>query len=89
VNLDLMPARVQRPEGSYVTENCRVVITGDAVVVHREWVGEPETWPYSSVLEYDRARTLLKFQTSAGVLQVSRGHGCGCGSPLRRIDTPW
>jgi hypothetical protein len=93
---DVYPAEVLMPDG-IVLSGVRAFVTSHRVLAYRETDGRRIelaaelhlTDPWS--VPADRS-TLhagqLECRTPEGTAWINRGHGCGCGSPLKALGSP-
>lgn len=94
---DVHPAEVVLPDGS-ILKGARAFVTTRRVLIftvnsEREIelaadldVTEPDIVPPSRAT-LGPSET-IEVRTPAGTAWVNKGHGCGCGSPLKAMDPP-
>lgn len=82
-----MPAMVRIGDGARV-QPCRVIVDDDGrAVVLGEANGRAEVLARARVeVERERGRAWSLTTADGEVWAVTSGGGCGCGSPLKRLD---
>lgn len=87
VIVDLFPAEVATDETTW--RSARALITSDRVYVVTR--SGPAGWELAAVLGYTsmvrgRGRSYDLTLDDGSGCQVRKGSGCGCGSPLKRLN---
>lgn len=85
VLFDIFPARVTYEDGSRV-DKTRVIISEDALYVFRDDPNGPGVVADPAVMLLSFTGGPLRgieLQTKAGLIQVVRSSGCGCGSRVK------
>lgn len=87
-HIDLFPARIVTPAKTF--ERARLVVQAGRAYVWEEQAGGvvPLVLQSDAVLERDRsAAAPYQVVTASGeVWECKKSGGCGCGSPLKRLD---
>lgn len=88
------PAAAVLPEHQHPWQRCLVLAAEDGLHIFRR---RSETADWHSPIQWDRtvlpadgwaARNGLDLHTTAGLVVVTAGGGCGCGSPLKSWPGP-